>query len=111
MAVKIRLRKVGKLNSPSFRVVVTDIRSPRDGRFIECIGHYDPRLKTEDLDLARVEYWISKGAKPSETVASMIRRAKTGTQFAGRKAAAAKPKPAKKEAEKKETEEKADAKA
>ncbi|OPZ26134.1 MAG: 30S ribosomal protein S16 [Lentisphaerae bacterium ADurb.BinA184] len=100
MAVKIRLRRVGKLNAASFRVVVTDIRSPRDGRFIECIGHYNPHLKSESIEVARADYWMSKGAKPSLTVAAIIKRAKTGTQMAGRKpapAAAKAEKPAKAE--------------
>ena len=78
MSVKIRLRRTGKINQPAHRVVVTDIRSPRDGSFIECIGFYDPRHQTESIDLARVDYWVSKGAKTSETVAAIAKRAREG---------------------------------
>jgi len=82
MAVKIRMKRVGAKNTPVFRIVVADGRSPRDGRFIEEIGTYQP-LKQGDnfkLDLARVQYWVSKGAQPSDTVASFIKKAtKAGT--------------------------------
>lgn len=78
MAVKIRLRRAGKVNEPSHRIVVADGRSPRDGRFIENIGIYDPRHKTERVDLARVDYWLSRGAQASETVAAIIKRARAG---------------------------------
>jgi small subunit ribosomal protein S16 len=78
MAVKIRLRRAGKVNEPSHRIVVADGRSPRDGRFIENIGIYDPRHKTERLDLARADYWLSHGAQASETVAAIIKRARAG---------------------------------
>jgi small subunit ribosomal protein S16 len=74
MAVSIRLRREGTTNSPYYKVVVADSRSPRDGKFIEIIGNYDPKKAgvNTNLDLARVDYWISKGAQPSETVASLI---------------------------------------
>lgn len=78
MAVKIRLRRVGKRNAPAHRIVVTDSRSPRDGRFIEIIGRYDPRNKTETIDLERAEHWIGEGAQASETVQHIIERAKSG---------------------------------
>ena len=78
MAVKIRLRRVGKLSQPCHRIVVADSRSPRDGRFIENIGTYDPRHDTERVDLARADYWLSKGAQPSPTVAAIIKRARAG---------------------------------
>ncbi len=86
MAVRIRLKRAGAKNAPAYRVVVTDARSPRDGRFIEEIGSYIPSRKENNysLDLARAQYWVGKGAQPSDTVASMIRRAA--------KAAAATPK-------------------
>lgn len=76
MAVKIRLRRMGKLNQPSHRIVVTDERSPRDGRFIERIGLYDPRHNTESVDLARIDYWVNHGAQCSPTVASIVKRAR-----------------------------------
>jgi len=78
MAVVIRLRKEGKKNRPYFRVVVTDKESPRDGRFLELVGTYNPMGKDEGmkLKLDRIDHWVSKGAKPSETVASFIRKAR-----------------------------------
>jgi len=78
MAVRIRLRRVGKRNAPAHRVVVADQRSPRDGRFIEVVGHYDPRNKTEDVKLERIDYWLSQGAQPSDTVAAIVQRARAG---------------------------------
>jgi small subunit ribosomal protein S16 len=77
MAVKIRMKRVGAKNKPAFRIVVTDGRSPRDGRFIEEIGTYLPQKKSDKfkLDLERAKYWVSKGAQPSETVASFIKKA------------------------------------
>ncbi len=77
MAVKIRLKRVGAKNSPVFRVVVADGRSPRDGKFLEEIGTYQPLKKGDNvqIDLERVNYWVSVGAQPSDTVASMIRKA------------------------------------
>ena len=77
MAVKIRMKRVGAKNSPYFRIVVADSRSPRDGRFIEEIGSYQP-LKQGDnfiLKLDRAQYWVSKGAQPIDTVASFIKKA------------------------------------
>jgi small subunit ribosomal protein S16 len=76
MPVRIRLKRIGGKNDPAFRIVVADGRSPRDGRFIEEIGSYDPkkRVATYNLNLERAQYWISKGAQPSETVASFIRK-------------------------------------
>ena len=78
MSVKIRLRRTGKRNAACHRIVVADSRSPRDGRFIEIIGVYDPRHEFERIDLARADYWISQGAQPSETVSHIIKRAKEG---------------------------------
>lgn len=76
MSVKIRLRRTGKINAACHRIVVADSRSPRDGRFIEIIGYYDPRHNDEKIDLERADYWVSKGAQPSETVNAIIKRAK-----------------------------------
>jgi small subunit ribosomal protein S16 len=77
MAVKIRMKRVGTKNMPAFRIVVADSRSPRDGKFIEEIGTYNPLKKGENfsLKLDRAQYWISKGAQPSDTVASFIKKA------------------------------------
>ena len=85
MAVKIRMKRVGTKNTPVFRIVVTDARSPRDGKFIEEIGTYQPLKRGDNvtLDLERARYWVSKGAQPSETVASFIKKAtKTATSAA-----------------------------
>ena len=77
MSVKIRMKRVGAKNSPYFRIVVADSRSPRDGKFIEEIGSYQPLKKGDNfsLNLDRAKYWVSKGAQPSDTVASFIKKA------------------------------------
>jgi len=77
MAVKIRMKRVGAKNKPVFRIVVADGRSPRDGKFIEELGTYQPLKKGNNytLDLDRAKYWLSKGAQPSDTVASFIKKA------------------------------------
>ena len=74
MSVRLRLRRTGTRNKACYRVVAADQRSPRDGRFIEALGLYDPRHEDENLDLARVDYWLANGAQPSETVRDIIRR-------------------------------------
>ncbi len=78
MAVRIRLKRIGSRNDPVYRIVVADNRSPRDGKFIEEIGSYDPKKKGTNyiLKLDRAGYWVSKGAQPSETVASFIKKAR-----------------------------------
>lgn len=78
MSVSIRLRREGAINRPYYRIIVADARSPRDGKFIEHIGNYDPKQAENNstLDLSRVDYWISNGAQPSETVRSLIRKAR-----------------------------------
>jgi len=76
--VRIRMKRVGAKNSPVYRVVVADGRSPRDGKFIEELGTYQP-LKAGDnftINLERAEYWLSKGAQPSDTAASFIKKAR-----------------------------------
>jgi small subunit ribosomal protein S16 len=77
MSVKIRMKRVGAKNAPFFRIVVADSRSPRDGKFIEALGSYQPLKKGDNftLNLDRARYWISKGAQPSDTVASFIKKA------------------------------------
>jgi small subunit ribosomal protein S16 len=78
MSVKIRLKRVGTKNTPAFRIVVADNRSPRDGKCIEEIGTYLPLKKEKnfEVNLDRAQYWIGKGAQPSDTVASFIRKAR-----------------------------------
>jgi len=76
MSVSIRLRREGSKNRPYYRVVVTDSRSPRDGKFIEILGTYDPKQtgQNSSFSVERAEYWISKGARPSDTVRSFIKK-------------------------------------
>ena len=77
MAVRMRLTRVGSKKNPIYRVVVADSRSPRDGRFIEIVGRYNPQTdpSTIDLDEAKVKDWLSKGVQPSEAVAKLIKAA------------------------------------
>jgi len=84
MAVKIRMKRVGTKNLPVFRIVVADGRSPRDGKFIEEIGTYQPLKKGDNfsIKLERAQYWISKGAQPSDTVASFLKKAHKATAAA-----------------------------
>ena len=78
MAVSIRLRREGAKNRPYYKVVVADSRSPRDGKFIEILGTYDPKKPDHNstLKLDRIDHWISKGARPSDTVRSLIKKNK-----------------------------------
>lgn len=78
MAVAIRLRREGTTNSPYYKVVVADSRSPRDGKFIEIVGNYDPKKDGENyrVDLDRVDYWIKNGAQMSDTVRSIVKKAR-----------------------------------
>ncbi|MDQ3613583.1 MAG: 30S ribosomal protein S16 [Chloroflexota bacterium] len=75
--IKLRLRRMGAKKRPHYRIVATEHSSPRDGRFIESIGYYHPieNPPTIKVDLERAKYWISVGAQPSPTVASLIRKA------------------------------------
>ena len=78
MAVSIRLRREGAKNRPYYKVVVADSRSPREGKFIEIIGTYDPKKPGHNsaLKVDRAEYWIARGAQPSDTVRSLIKKNK-----------------------------------
>jgi small subunit ribosomal protein S16 len=73
--VKIRLRRTGKTKQPSYRVVIADSRSPRDGKFIEIIGHYNPIRQPKVLEVKadRARYWLGVGAQPSDTVAHLFK--------------------------------------
>jgi small subunit ribosomal protein S16 len=75
MAVKLRLARVGSKKNPIYRVVAADSRSPRDGRFIEIVGRYNPQTEpsTIELDEAKVKEWLSKGAQPTESVARLLK--------------------------------------
>jgi small subunit ribosomal protein S16 len=74
--VRIRLRRTGKTKQPSYRLVVADQRSPRDGKFIEIIGHYNPvrQPKVLEVDAERARYWIGVGAQPSDTVVRLLKK-------------------------------------
>lgn len=76
MAVKIRLRRMGAKKSPFYRIVVADSRSPRDGRFIEEIGYYNPMQEPSvvKVDAEKAKKWISNGAQPTETVKSLFKK-------------------------------------
>jgi len=75
MAAKIRLARVGSKKNPIYRVVVADSRSPRDGKFIEIVGRYNPQTEpsTIELDEAKVKDWISKGAQPTDSVQRLMK--------------------------------------
>lgn len=77
MAVRIRLRRIGRKKAPMYRIVVADSKSPRDGRFIEIVGQYAPRQGETalNLDTERVNHWLNVGALPSDTVRSLLRKA------------------------------------
>ncbi|MEO0005255.1 MAG: 30S ribosomal protein S16 [candidate division WOR-3 bacterium] len=72
--VRIRLTRLGARNNPVYRVVAIDSRRARDSQYLEALGHYDPRRKVLKLNLERVDYWLSKGAQPSNTVDRLIKR-------------------------------------
>ena len=76
MAVRIRLKRMGAKKRPFYRVIVADSRSPRDGRFIETLGTYNPLTSPSALTLntERVQYWLSCGAQPSDTVKGLLSR-------------------------------------
>ena len=75
MAVRMRLTRVGSKKNPIYRVVVADARSPRDGRFIEIVGRYNPQTEpsTIDFDETKVREWLGKGAQPSDAVARLLK--------------------------------------
>jgi small subunit ribosomal protein S16 len=74
--LSIRLRRTGSTKRPYYRVVVANSQEPRDGRFVETLGHYDPRRNPAvvTIDAERAQYWISKGARPSDTVRSLLKK-------------------------------------
>lgn len=81
MAVRIRMKRMGRTHRPFFRVCVMDSRNPRDGKAIEEVGHYDPMVRDKSqrtkLNLERIDYWLSVGAQPSPKVAVLIKKVKT----------------------------------
>ena len=76
MAVKIRLRRMGATKAPFYRVIVADSRSPRDGRFIEELGYYNPLTNPADvkIDADKAKTWIANGAQPTETVRALLKK-------------------------------------
>ncbi len=86
--VRLRLRRVGSKFQPSYRIVAADSESPRDGRFLEILGHYNPRTEpsTIELDEARIYDWMSKGAQPSESVVQVFKSVGLMDRFARFKA-------------------------
>mgnify|MGYP003584117669 CR=1 FL=1 len=84
MAVAIRLRREGTRNSPYYKMVVVDKRSPRDGKFIEIIGAYDPKKPGANykVDLARIDHWVKNGAQMSDTVRSIVKKARVAEKAA-----------------------------
>ncbi len=83
--VKIRLRRVGAKKKPAYRVVVADSRSPRDGAFVEIIGHYNPLTEppTVVIDEEKALFWLKRGAQPSQTVASLLTKLSIMEKFKG----------------------------
>ena len=81
MSVRVRLTRVGSKKNPIWRVVVSDQRSPRDGRFIETIGHYNPQTEpsTIVIDEERFQHWVARGAQPTNTVKQLARAQAKGT--------------------------------
>jgi small subunit ribosomal protein S16 len=85
MSVRVRLTRVGSNKNPIWRVVVADQRSPRDGRFIETIGHYNPQTSpsTINIDVERFEHWVSRGAQPTNTVKQLVKAHAKGVAGGG----------------------------
>ena len=74
MAVKMRLRRMGAKKAPFYRVIVADSRSPRDGRFIEEIGYFNPRTDEIKIDAEKAKTWIKNGAQPTDTVRALLKK-------------------------------------
>ena len=74
MAVKMRLRRLGAKKAPTYRVIVADSRSPRDGRFIEEIGYFNPRSDELKIDADKAQTWIKNGAQPTDTVRALLKK-------------------------------------
>ncbi len=85
MAVKLRLMRIGKKKQPTYRVVAADSRSPRDGRFIEIVGTYEPRAEPSriNIDNDKALKWLSQGAQPTETVQKLLKITGTWDEFKG----------------------------
>jgi small subunit ribosomal protein S16 len=79
MSVRVRLTRVGSKKNPLWRIVVADQRSPRDGRFIEMIGHYNPQTQPSEIEIddERLQHWLARGAQPSGTVKKLMKAKST----------------------------------
>ena len=99
MAVKLRLKRMGAKQKPFYRIVAADIRSPRDGRFIETVGTYDPIKKPAvvTIDEEKVMKWLNNGAEPTDTVRSIFKKEGIMAKFAASKVKTSKPKAKKEE--------------
>ena len=88
MAVKLRLTRIGKTKQPQYRIVASDSRSPRDGRFIEILGHYNPRTEPSSLtvDNEKAVKWLSQGAQPTDRVRKLLQISGALDDFAAAKA-------------------------
>jgi small subunit ribosomal protein S16 len=76
MSVKIRLKRMGAKKKPFYRVVVSDSRSPRDGRFIDQVGTYNPKSSDVKIDAEKIDRWLKRGAQPSQTVSNLLKKAR-----------------------------------
>jgi small subunit ribosomal protein S16 len=87
MAVKLRLTRVGKTKQPQYRIVAADSRSPRDGRFIEILGHYNPRSEPSvvNLDNDKIVQWLQKGAQPTDRVRKLLEISGAWAEFTAAK--------------------------
>ena len=74
MAVKMRLRRMGAKKAPTYRVIIADSRSPRDGRFIEEIGHFNPKSDEIKIDAEKAKKWLANGAQPTDTVKALLKK-------------------------------------
>lgn len=88
MAVKLRLMRMGKTKQPTYRVVAADSRAPRDGRFIEIVGTYQPRQDPSviEIDNTKAVHWLRQGAQPTETVAKLLKISGAWEEYKGAKA-------------------------
>lgn len=104
MAVKLRLKRMGAKQKPFYRIIVADSRSPRDGRFIETVGTYDPIKKADNITVKedRVAYWLDNGAQPTDTVKSLLSKTGVWANYKNSKVKSAPKKAAKAEKEVKE---------
>lgn len=83
MAVKIRLRRIGAKKKPMYRLVIADSHAPRDGRFVETVGHYNPLVDPAEITVneERIQQWLKWGAQPTDTVRSLLRRVGVWQKF------------------------------